>query len=156
MSKEIKEEKKSTGMTILIITAITILIIALFYPYNSEPNVDKLNKISYDQYQTLLSEAKDNLILIARPTCGFCVKFIPILEEIVDEYGIVINYFDTDTLSTSESKQFYESDSLYSSKEFGTPTLIITNNSEITKYSIGYKEKAEAVNWLKENGIIVE
>lgn len=173
---DVKQEKKSTGMTVLIITAIIVIIIALFYPSSdnleNEPIVltklncekesdetfeeSKLNKVSCNGYQSLVEESEDNLILIARPSCGFCVKFIPILEEIVDEYGIEINYFDTDTLSQNENTQFYKSSSLYSSNKFGTPTLVVTNNNEITKYSIGYKEKDAAVNWLKENGIITE
>lgn len=170
------KEKKSNGMTILILIAIIVVIVALFIPNNStnenekitltalscDNEVDKtyedskLNKVSCNGYQSLVEESKDNLILIARPSCGYCTQFIPILEEIVDEYGIIINYFDTDTLSENETKQFYNSSSLYSGNKFGTPTLIITNNNEITKYTIGYKEKDAAVKWLKENGIIAE
>lgn len=169
---------KSTAITILILGAIIIFLVALFIPGNKDKelkedmkltalkcdndtdNIDssdsKLNKISCNGYQKLVEEEKDNLILIARPTCSFCVKFIPILEEIVDEYGITINYFDTDSLSNNENSQFYKSSSLYKSDDFGTPTLIITNNNEIKKYSIGYKEKSAAIKWLKENGIITE
>lgn len=169
-------EKKSNGMTILILAAIIVITIALFFPnanklgnekitltaLNCDNEVDEvygdsiLNKVSCNGYQELVEKNEDNIILIARPSCGYCTQFIPILEEIVAEYGITINYFDTDTLSKNENTQFYKSSSLYMSNKFGTPTLIITNNNEITKYSIGYKEKKDAVKWLKENGMIVE
>ncbi len=179
-AKKEKEVKagKSGKFTILILAAIIVFLIALFLPGNNgdvpenlelkalkcdndTDNIEStddtnLNKVSCNGYQSLVEEQKDNLILIARPTCSYCMQFIPILEEIVDEYGITINYFDTDTLSSEENSQFYESSSLYSSDNFGTPTLIITNNNTIKDYSIGYMEKDATIDWLKDNGIIVE
>ncbi len=176
-SKKINKGK-SGKFTILILAAIIVFLIALFLPGNKgdvpenmelkpltcdndTDNIETsddttLNKVSCNGYQSLVEEQKDNLILIARPTCSYCTRYIPILEEIVDEYGITINYFDTDTLSSDENTQFYKSSSLYSSDDFGTPTLIITNNNKIKKYSIGYMEKDATVDWLKENGIIAE
>lgn len=179
--EETNEDKGISKNTILIIGVIIVLLIAIIVSSNNNDNSSeskslslteitcdnetdnieqdadsKLNKVSCNGYEQLVKEEKDNLILIARPTCGYCVKFVPVLEEIIDEYDITINYFDIDTLTDNENKQFYNSSSLFSGNEFGTPTLIITNNNEIKKYSIGYKEKDSAISWLKENGIITE
>ena len=172
-----KKGNASATVTVLVLGAIILFLVALFIPSKNNKTTDKmeltalkcenetdnitnenskLNKVSCNGYQSLVKEEKDNIILIARPTCSYCVKYTPILEEIVDEYGITINYFDTDTLSEDETKQFYKSSSLYSSNDFGTPTLIISNNNEIKEYSIGYMEKESTINWLKENGIIAE
>lgn len=161
--------------TILIVVAIALVIAALFIPYESkkgeqdpqkltafacsdtsenQENDTKLTKISCSKYQELTQSDVESLILIARPTCSYCLKFIPILEEIVEEYGITVNYFDTDALSETEVSEFYNSAELFKSNEFGTPTLMITKNGEIIKYSVGYSEKEETVEWLKEAGII--
>lgn len=161
--------KKS--IIILIVVAAVVFIVALFIPsVNSEGQVIKtltcsdvsenqenttnLTKVSCSTYNELISEKEDNLILIARPTCSYCTKFIPILEEIVEEYGITVNYFDTDALSTDEVNEFYQSATLFTSNQFGTPTLIVTNDQQIVEYSIGYKEKDAAVEWLEKVGII--
>jgi len=165
---------KKTKIILGVVTAI-VIIIALFIPYTekepepikltefscsetseNQENDTKLNKISCSQYQELTKSEEENLILIARPTCSVCVKFTPILEEIIEEYGITVNYFDTDVLSKDEVMEFYNSSTLFQSDDFGTPTLIITNNNEIIKYSIGYKTKENAVKWLKDNGVISE
>lgn len=176
-SRVTQKGNKSGTVTILVLAAIIIFLIALFLPgnknnKNEEKNLEltalscekeaddisnedsKLNKVSCNGYQSLVEEENDNLILVARPTCGYCVKYVPILEEIVDEYDITINYFDIDTLSSGENSQFYSSSSLFTSNDFGTPTLMITNNNKIKEYSIGYKEKDATIKWLKDNGII--
>lgn len=161
--------------TILIVAAAIVIIVALFIPYGkkeAEPikltafscsdasenqeNDTNLNKISCNQYQDLTKANEENLILIARPTCGYCTKFIPILEEIIEEYGITVNYFNTDALSETEVSDFYSSSSLFKSDKFGTPTLLLTKNSKIIKYNIGYMEKEATINWLKDAKIITD
>ncbi len=162
--------KKSKG--ILIFVVLIVVIIALFIPSanddkgqevktltcsdtsENQENTTKLNKISCKTYNEKISEKKDNLILIARPTCSYCQQFIPILEEIIDEYKITINYFDTDALSQDEVSEFYKSASLFSSSNFGTPAMIVTNDKKIVKSSIGYMEKEATVEWLKDAGLI--
>ena len=158
---------------ILLAVAALVIVVALFIPYEAkEPEPQKITafscsetpkesqsestlpKVSCSQYHEKIAEKQDNLILIARPTCSFCQQFVPVLEEIVNEYGIVVNYFDTDTLNEDESKAFNQSADLFGSKDFGTPTLIITNDQKIVKYHIGYMEKDDTVNWLKDAGII--
>ena len=160
--------KKTKG--ILIAAVIIVVIVALFLPNNNQgysletfacgevietsENTTTLNKISCSEYIEKIQEKENNLILIARPTCGACSQFTPILEEIAEEYDITINYFDTDTLSETELSSFYQSSDLYKSSSFGTPTMIITNNKTITKFTIGYKSKEDAVKWLKKAGVI--
>lgn len=159
--------------TILMVVAVIVIIVALFIPYTkskpeplkltsfscsdvseNQENDTKLNKISCKQYQDLTSSEEKSLILIARPTCGYCVKFVPVLEEVVEEYGLTINYFNTDALSEEEVSAFYSSSTLFNSNEFGTPSLIITKNNTIVEYNIGYMDKNATVEWLKENKII--
>ena len=158
--------------TFLIAAAVIVVIVALFLPNNNikpgykveqltcsevsenQENDTKLNKISCNDYNQKIQEKTHNLILIARPSCGVCVQYVPILEKIVEEYDITINYFDTDTLNKTEYGEFYNSSDLYKSSAFGTPTLIITNNNEIVKYHIGYMGKKETIKWFKKVGVI--
>ena len=166
-------EKKTK--ILLIVIAVVVIGIALFMPYTkaeeqpiklssfecsdvseNQENDTKLNKLSCKQYQDLTSSEEESVILIARPTCGYCTKYIPVLEEIVESFGVVINYFNTDALSDEEISDFYESSELFQSNKFGTPTLLITKNSEIIEYNIGYMDKESTISWLKEGNIINE
>ncbi len=163
---------KKTRIILMVIVAIVILV-ALFIPYTeSEPEPIKLtafscsettsneeyetslSKTSCTQYQDLIKSDEKNIVLVARPTCSACTYFTPILEEIVEEYGITINYFNTDELSKEEASDFYSSSTLFQSSEFGTPTLLIVKNNEIIEYHIGYMEKDTTIKWLKKVGFI--
>jgi len=163
---------KKTKIILGVVTAI-VIIIALFIPYTekepepikltefscsetseNQENDTKLNKISCSQYQELTKSEEENLILIARPTCSVCVKFTPILEEIIEEYGITVNYFDTDVLSKDEVMEFYNSSTLFQSDDFGTPTLITVSDGYIRRYKIGYMDKKATISWLKKAKVI--
>lgn len=160
--------------TILIAVVTLVIIVALFMPYvekepepiklntfscsdvsENQENDTKLNKVSCSQYQDLIKSEEKSIVLIARPSCGYCTKFIPILEEVVEEYGIVINYFDTDALSKEEVSSFYTSSTLFENN-FGTPTLLIIKDNHIINYKGGYMDKNATVKWLKKVKLINE
>ena len=113
-----------------------------------------LNIINCNEYNNIINSKKNKLVLYARPTCEYCNKFIPIIEEIVNEYNIEVNYLDIDTLSTEESSQFYKSSDLLNTNKFGTPMLAIIKNGKIKYYSVGYISKNEVLEWLKVTNII--
>lgn len=173
-------KKNINKQVILFVIVGLVIIIALLIPYTTDNknNSDSvsltvrtltcdddntesshettLNKISCQQYNDIINGEDTKLVLYARPSCGYCNQYIPILEEIVSEYGIEINYFDTDILSESEITEFYSSSNLMSGNEFGTPTLVTIKSGKITAYSVGYKEKDSTIEWLTEKGIITE
>ena len=138
--------------TILMIVAVVVIIVALFIPYTKgeqEPiklnsfscseNVSNdeyetiLNKTSCGEYQDLIKSSEESIVLIARPTCGACTYFTPILEKIVEEYDITINYFNTDSLTKEDINSFYSSSTLFESSEFGTSAI---PSHKRTKYFI--------------------
>ena len=120
---------------------------------NSKDNTS-LNVINCNEYNNIIKSKKKKLVLYARPTCDYCKKFIPILEDIANEYNIEVNYFDIDTLSVDEASKFYKSSKLLNINKFGTPTLAIIKNGKIKHYSIGYISKDELLKWLKVTNVI--
>ena len=123
---------------------------------NKAEDSNKLKEISCEEYNDAIKSTTNELTFIGRPTCGYCNMFVPVLEKIKKEYDIEVNYFNTDNLSKNEVEDFYSSSELYMSSDFGTPTLILTNNKEIIEYNIGYMEYDNAVAWLKKVGVINE
>ena len=174
-------KKKNSQMILFIIVGL-VIVIALLIPYTTD-NIDSvdsndielsiktlscdddnpesehetsLNIVSCDEYNDIVESEDSSLILYARPTCSYCNKFVPVLEEIQNEYDITINYYDIDIMSQDETNEFYSSSSLFSGDEFGTPTLAVIKNGKIVNYSIGYKEKDEAIDFIKSEGFINE
>lgn len=113
-----------------------------------------LKMITCSDYNNIINGKKANLVLFARPTCEYCNKFIPIIEEIVDKYNIEVNYLDIDTLSNKEAFEFYKSSDLLNINKFGTPMLAVIKNGKIKYHSTGYISKKEVINWLKVTNII--
>lgn len=111
--------------------------------------------IDIDKYLSLKKENEASIIYIARPTCGFCQEQEPIMKNIVYEYGITVNYLNTDELDDKGQAKLIKSDD-YFSKGYGTPLTLIVKNDEIVVKKEGLTSKEELVTLFKENGFISE
>ena len=67
-----------------------------------------LNEIDIDEYLDLLKDDKASIIYVARPTCHYCQQMEPIVRNIVYEYGITVNYLNTDELDDEGQGRFYK------------------------------------------------
>ena len=76
----------------------------------------------------------------------------PVLESVVKNYGITINYVEYDLLSQEDKAIISSLDDKL--KEFGTPYTIITKKGKIIDEIGEYVEEAELVSKLKTNKII--
>ena len=80
----------------------------------AEPKEEAQEEINYDvsMFETIdkegLEEAFDSknkeVIFFGRETCGYCGKFLPILQKAQDEYGIKIKYVDIATISEDDNE----------------------------------------------------
>ena len=51
-----------------------------------------LNYIDYSGFKSVAKSNENGILVLGQTTCGYCIKAKPILTQIADEYGIVINY----------------------------------------------------------------
>lgn len=114
-----------------------------------------LNEIDIDEYLDLKKGSKASIIYIGRPTCHYCQQMEPIVKNIVYEYGIKVNYLNTDELDDEGQADLIESDD-YFSEGYGTPLLLVVKDDEIVDIQEGYTDKDTTVNFLKDNGFIDE
>ena len=110
------------------------------------------NEVTIDEYLDLIKEDKQNIILVARPTCGYCEKFTPILKKAKDDMKLTINYINTDNFSTEDWESFEASLDYYSNNEWGTPLVLITKNGEVVADNGGYVELDAIKSFFKANG----
>lgn len=117
------------------------------YPY--------LNFLNYADYTTMLNNKTKNILVIGQTTCGYCIQYKPILNEIAKENNIVINYIDIDVLTQKEYESFIESlDYFKKNENWGTPLTLIVENKRVVDYSEGIKNKSNTVNYYKTLDII--
>ena len=116
-----------------------------------------LNEIDIDEYLDLLKDDKASIIYVARPTCHYCQQMEPIVRNIVYEYGITVNYLNTDELDDEGQADFIKSNDYFDEKGgYGTPMLIVVKDDEFVDVLEGLTDKDTAVNFFKDNGLIEE
>lgn len=116
-----------------------------------------LNEIDIDEYLDLLKGDEASIIYVARPTCHYCQQMEPIVRNIVYEYGITVNYLNTDELDDEGQADFIKSNDYFDEKGgYGTPMLIVVKDDEFVDVLEGLTDKDTAVNFFKDNGLIEE
>ncbi len=121
----------------------------------SEDEQADLNEIDIDEYLDLKEGSEASIIYIARPTCHYCQEMEPIVKNIVYEYGIEVNYLNTDELDDEGQSKLIKSDD-YFSEGYGTPLLLVVKDDEIVDIQEGLNNKDTTVNFFKDNGLIEE
>lgn len=123
----------------------------------SEDEQGDLNEIDIDEYLDLLKGDEASIIYVARPTCHYCQQMEPIVRNIVYEYGITVNYLNTDKLDDEGQADFIKSNDYFDEKGgYGTPMLIVVKDDEFVDVLEGLTDKDTAVNFFKDNGLIEE
>lgn len=111
------------------------------------------NKVSIDEYLNLIKSSDKQIILIARPTCGYCEKFTPILKQAIEDMNLTINYVNTDNFSSDDWSKFQNSFDYLASNEWGTPLTLIVQNGEIVDKNNGYVELDAIKEFFTKNGL---
>ena len=111
--------------------------------------------IDVDTYLELYDGEEDAIVLLSRPTCGYCQIAEPILHHIAYQYDLTINHINTDEMSEEDGTNLIESDD-YFSEGFGTPLLLVVSNGEIVDMVNGLVDTDSYVSFFTANGFIKE
>ena len=142
----------------LILGVIVVVIISIFAFQDTEAKVEEpvvlsddfaeVKQISYDEYDTMLSEEKTFILVISREGCGYCDMYLPIIKEVAEEEQLPIYSVDLATFSEEESLAFTESNSFLKKGDWGTPTTLILRGSEVIDELSGYTEKESVIEFF--------
>ena len=59
-------------------------------------NVSSLIKLDTNDLKSLTKQEGTHIVYIGRPTCEYCIDFVPKLNKVVKETNLEVNYYDTD------------------------------------------------------------
>ena len=126
---------------------------------NSDNNVETteleeagFNEVTLSEYLDLVKSSEKSIMLVARPTCGYCQQFTPILKQAMEDMNLTINYIDTDKFSEDDWTPFTESLDYLKSEEWGTPLTLIVQNGEAIAENNGYVELDTIKEFFTNNG----
>ena len=118
-----------------------------------ENEVKEPIQIDVDKYLEYKAGSEAKLILLARPTCGYCNIAEPIINNIAYEYAVEVNYLNTDEFTEESQVEFVQSDEAFSDG-FGTPYLFVVKDGEIIDAVDGLTDHAHYIDFLQRNGFI--
>lgn len=180
-----KEKNKSTDNTILIniktliILVCVLVVLALIsisisivtlnkVSNNTTPNTEEEEVTEYDvsmfesidaeKFEKIFKSDKKSLIYLGRSTCGFCVKFLPNLQQAQEEYGYKTYYLDITTVDNKDAEKIQKLDSFLKDNYGYTPMVLIVKNGKILNEKVddydgvGYTEYETLKKFLKKHG----
>lgn len=127
---------------------------------NSEENADydvsMFTSVTADTLGEAVSSDTAKIVYIGRSTCGYCVQFLPILQQAQTDYGYETLYLDITTVTTTEQQDkilAFDNEEEFLKENFGgTPMVLLMKNGKIVDTWIGYAEYSEYSAWLEKNG----
>lgn len=110
------------------------------------------NELSMEEYLNLIKAPEKSIILVARPTCGYCEQFAPILKKAKDDMNLTVNYINTDSFTQEDYETFNNSLDYLKNENWGTPLTLIVQNGEVVADNSGYVDLETIKEFFKNNG----
>ena len=179
------EKKKSTDNTILtniktlIILVCVLVVLALIsialsivtlneVSNNTIPNTKEEEPTEYDvsmfesidveKFEKIFKSDKKSLVYLGRSTCGFCVKFLPNLQQAQEEYGYKTYYLDITTVDSKDTEKIQKLNSFLKDNYGYTPMVLVVKNGKILNEKVddydgvGYTEYETLEKFLEKLG----
>ena len=133
----------------IIIIAIIVILFVLLAILTKDNKTEKVNEV--DRW---LEDTKNGYVVsvYAQTTCGHCKNFKPVMEEVQEENGFNLYWFELDTLKEADLNKVLNTYEMTGYK--GTPYTLITNNGEVVSYKSGETTKEALVEILTDAGVI--
>ncbi|MEG0026259.1 MAG: thioredoxin family protein [Bacilli bacterium] len=93
------------------------------------------------------------VIYFGRSTCGYCVKYLPILKQAQSEFDYQTLYVDVTTVDEEQTKTIKELDDFLKENYGTTPLVILVKDGKLIKGNVGYLEYEQYAKFLTDNGL---
>ncbi len=110
------------------------------------------------------SKGKNIIIYVGRPTCGYCVQYVPILKEVQGKYKYKTYYIDIAKILDFESSTggildedandiMQKIDKEFMKENWGaTPLTLVVKDSKLVDSIVGYVNSEALETLVKNNG----
>jgi len=120
---------------------------------NVNYDVSEFETLSTTDAVKKISEGGTQVVYIGRANCGYCVKFIPVLQEAQKDLGYKTIYIDLNEVTVDDQEKLVAYDS-YVEENFGyTPMVLVFKDGKYADGWVGYTEIEEFKSFLADAGI---
>jgi len=139
-------EKIKTGIIILL-SLVIVFGVAFVVPElkncgSCKEVLPDITSITMEDFRKIIKEDEVSLIYIASPTCGHCINQKPIMQQLVRDYGVTVNYLNVTKLGQKDYDElydFYVSIQIDKYEQDGilTPTILLVKNEKVLEVNLG-------------------
>ena len=116
-------------------------------------DVSEFDTLTTSELDEKIKAGGTQVVYIGRSTCGYCVKFVPVMKEVQSELGFKTIYVDLEQMSSDDAETLYAYDD-YIKENFGyTPMVLVFRDGSFVKGTVGYTEADGYKDFLSEAGI---
>lgn len=151
---------------LILIGGVILVILLCFLVFKTESNKIEVPvklegdagfiDITYDEYEEKIDSEKPFMVVIVNNGCDYCEMYIPVIEEVVSEYNLPIYKLNLANITNDEYSKLMNSNSYLKREEWGTPTTLLMQGSQVIDSIGGYTEKDSVVDFLEENVVLVK
>lgn len=120
---------------------------------SQEYDVSMFEAIDLDGLKDAFNSEEIQVVYFGRPTCGYCVQFLPVLQQAQSEFGYKTKYVDISTVSEDDAEEIKDLDEFLDENYGTTPIVILVKDGKLVDGHIGYAEYDTFVDFLNDNGI---
>lgn len=114
-----------------------------------KPTTEKTKKnVTMDEYLKQITKEGYNFMVIGRTGCGYCEMYEESLNDLLKTYSIDVYYLNIYDITDEDYNKLVNSDSFFSTNEWGTPTSMIYKDGELVKIINGYRESSKLLSEL--------
>lgn len=119
---------------------------------NTEYDVSSFEEVTIDGMLDKIKSSDIQVVYIGRSTCGYCVKFLPVLKQAQKAFGYKTLYVDISKVDQTGYDKIIQLGDFF--KEFGsTPMVALFKDGKLIKGTIGASEYDAFASFLTENGL---
>lgn len=120
---------------------------------NTDYDVSSFKTMTTTEVVKSIDKGDTQVIYIGRSTCGYCVKFIPILKQAQEDLGYTTTYINLEEVTTDDQAKLVAYNT-YISENFGyTPMVLVFKDGKYVDGWVGYAELETFEAFLKDAGI---
>jgi len=152
-AKKVTTSNSGNNTMIWLVVGTIIACIALSMIFSNTNNnaefENSFNLITVTDLERLYNANETSIVYIGTPQCPHCAIFEPDLDNVANDFNLVINYLNTDYLDDVDRDKLNGLDPFFTTG-WGVPLVIIVGNGELAEEKInGRVDEASIVDYFK-------